>query len=58
MTALIKSHGADKILFGTDSPWTDQAEEIASIRALPLEYNEIDAILGKNASILLQLTKA
>jgi predicted TIM-barrel fold metal-dependent hydrolase len=54
MTALMRAHGTDKILFGTDSPWTDQGPEIAGIRALPLEQSEINAILGENAAQLLK----
>lgn len=53
MTELIKAHGANKVLFGTDSPWTDQAEQIAVIRGLDLTEAEIDAILGGNAERLL-----
>ena len=50
MTALIKAHGPDKILFATDSPWTDQSEELAAIRALPFAAAEIEAITGGNAA--------
>lgn len=53
MTGLLQAHGADKILFGTDSPWTDQSAEVNGIRALPLTDDEIDAILGGNAERLL-----
>ena len=52
MTALIKAHGVERVLFGTDSPWTDQSAEIANIRALPFTPAEIDAILGGNAARL------
>lgn len=53
MTALITAHGAERILFGTDSPWTEHAAELANIRALPLAPAAIDAILGGNAKRLL-----
>ena len=53
MTALIQAHGAERILFGTDSPWTDQSAELAAIRALPFSEAEIEAILGGNAARLL-----
>jgi predicted TIM-barrel fold metal-dependent hydrolase len=52
---IVKNHGADKILFGTDSPWSRADEEIASIRALPLSEDEKSAILGGNAARLLTL---
>ena len=44
--------GADRLMFGTDSPWEDQAKEIARIRALPLDEAEKAAILGGNAAKL------
>jgi uncharacterized protein len=55
MTELIRAHGADQILFGTDSPWTDQSAEVSGIRALQLTDDEITAILGQNASRLLSI---
>jgi len=55
MATLIRAHGADRILFGTDSPWTGQTEEIAGIRGLGLSAEETDAILGENALELLKL---
>lgn len=51
----IRCFGADRILFGSDSPWTDQAESLAFIRQLPLEDAERHAILGNNAAALLGL---
>lgn len=54
MTAIIRAHGTDKILFGTDSPWTDQSAEVAGIQKLPLENDEIAAILGGNTFHLLK----
>jgi hypothetical protein len=50
-----EAFGAEKLLFGTDSPWADQAEEIARIRALDLTEREKAAILGNNAAKLLGL---
>jgi predicted TIM-barrel fold metal-dependent hydrolase len=47
--------GADRVCFGTDSPWEDQAAEIARIRALPLECAEKEAILGGNAAKLVEI---
>lgn len=54
MRRLIKSHGAEKILFGTDAPWTDPKVEIAQIRSLDLTEEEINKILGENARRLLR----
>jgi len=50
---MVHAFGADHILFGTDSPWEDQAAEAARIRALPLTEEEKAAILGGNAQRLL-----
>ena len=52
--ALILAHPADRILFGTDSPWADQAEELARWRALGLPDDRLAAALGGNAARLLQ----
>ena len=46
---IIKSHGTDRILFGSDCPWGDPAGTVAFIRALPLTEEEKSAILGENA---------
>lgn len=54
---IIRNHGADRILFGTDSPWMDQANPLALLRSLPLTPAELDAILGGNAAKLLRLAK-
>lgn len=53
LARLIRLHGADKVLFGSDSPWTDQAREVDVIRALRLSQGEIDAVLGGNTAKLL-----
>ena len=52
---VIRAHGADRVLFGTDSPWSDQRESLEAIRALPLTQEEQSAILGENARRLLDL---
>jgi len=54
MTRLIKEHGVNKILFGTDSPWGHQKKEIEFIHKLSLTEEEKLAILGKNAEKLLK----
>ncbi|MBR3837328.1 MAG: amidohydrolase family protein [Clostridia bacterium] len=51
--ALVRAFGAERILFGTDSPWTDQKESLEAIRALPLTLWEQKALLGGNAQRLL-----
>ncbi len=44
------THPADRILFGTDTPWSDQKTEIEAIHALGLEADLQDRILGSNAA--------
>ena len=51
---LVRCFGADHVLFGTDSPWADPAEELRKIRALPLSGEEISLICGENARKLLK----
>ncbi len=51
--AMILSHPPDRILFGTDSPWSDQAAELARWRALGLPDSILSAALGTNAQRLL-----
>ncbi|NLF31198.1 MAG: amidohydrolase family protein, partial [Planctomycetes bacterium] len=50
---LIRTLGTDRILFGTDSPWADQREEIGRMKALGLTDAEYDAIFSGNARRLL-----
>ncbi len=53
MERMIKKHGAEKVLFGTDSPWTDAGLEIERIASLDLPQSDIDKILYQNALSLL-----
>lgn len=50
---ILGGHRADRILFGTDSPWAGQAGEIAAVRALGLGAERTDLILGGAARALL-----
>lgn len=54
---LVRAIGAKRVLFGTDSPWGGQKQSIDDIKALPLEKEELDLILGGNAERLLSRTK-
>ena len=51
---LIRAHGVDKVLFGTDSPWADQTTELEKLRQLPLSDAEKQAILVDNPRRLLR----
>ena len=50
---MINNHGSEKVLFGTDSPWCLQGEEIERIRQLGLPEISEKNILGLNAERLL-----
>ncbi len=52
---VVRAFGADHVLYGSDSPWTDQAESTQAIRDLPLSNEETDLIFYKNACKLLDL---
>lgn len=53
---VIRHHGADKMLFATDSPWNDQKETVERFKSLNgLSDTEKELILGKNAERLLNL---
>ncbi len=50
---IIHSLGADRILFGSDSPWSSPRESIEALRDLPISKDEQTKILGGNAQDLL-----
>ena len=52
---MVKKHGTDRILFGSDSPWGGQEETIAALKDTGLTCDELRAVLGDNAARLLQL---
>jgi predicted TIM-barrel fold metal-dependent hydrolase len=53
--ALARAHGTDRVLFGSDGPWTDPARELAHLRSLGFSADELDAIEHANAERLLGL---
>ena len=55
---LYKIFGADKIIFGTDSPWMAQGTPIDFINALPIGDVDKNKIFGDNAKNLLEIKKA
>ncbi len=52
---LIRLHGVEKILFGTDFPLASHEEELALVQGLGLTDDELEQILSKNAEIFLEL---
>ena len=51
---IISAFGDDKVLFGTDSPWSDQKTAIDNILKLPIADDVKEKILYKNAEELLK----
>lgn len=52
---IIKAHGVDKILFGSDMPWSGTDAEMRFIDSMDLTDDEKSAILGGNACRLLEM---
>ena len=52
---VIRRHGADRVVFGSDWPMADPAREIATIRNLGLTDDEVNAVLGGTLAGLLGL---
>ncbi len=50
---IIRLQGANKVLFGSDCPWDDPANEISMIERLPLTDFEKELIFHKNAEELM-----
>lgn len=53
---IVQNHGADRILFGTDSPWAGQKEYIDILKGMPLTEREKAMIFGENAWKILGLS--
>lgn len=52
---IIEEHGADKILFGSDMPWSRTSNEMRFIKSLDLNDESVNKILGANAQRILGL---
>ena len=50
---IIRKHGAEKIVFGSDSPWEDPADTLRFLQSLGLSDEELALITHKNALRLL-----
>ena len=55
MAQIIKQHGADKVLFGTDYPAVDLKWEYERFCSIPISEEDKEKILFKNAAELLNL---
>lgn len=54
---MVKEHGTDKVLFGTDLPWSTPDFELELIDELDLTFAEREQILYKNALQLLNISE-
>ncbi len=52
---IVEKHGAGKILFASDAPWSKANEEIESLKKTKLSNEEKSMILGSNAKKLLNI---
>ena len=50
---IMEKHDKNKLLFASDSPWSNPSDDLDAVRSLPLTNAEIEAILSGNASRLL-----
>ena len=53
---MVRMFGADKVLFGTDSPWASQRKSLKWIMHTSLKKEEKDMILGRNAAGILKIS--
>ena len=51
---IIKNHGSEKILFGSDAPWENPKDTLDFILSLRLNQDEIENITYKNAEKILK----
>ena len=50
---ILEKHGADKVLFATDSPWSSMKKDVETLKSFSLGRENEDAIFYKNAKKLL-----
>ena len=50
---IIDTHGADRILFGTDTPWHTAKMEMQLLESLEISHADWEKITHKNAEKLL-----
>jgi uncharacterized protein len=58
LETILARHDPRRILFGTDSPWTDQAQELTELKRLPLSPEAFELVLSTNTAHLLAATEA
>lgn len=54
---ILAKHSPERVVFGTDSPWQNQAQELADFKALPFTPEALELALSTNAARLLGLSR-
>lgn len=54
-TRIVRKHGTNLVLFGTDSPWSSQKECVKLLEEMPFTQKEKDQLFYENAAALLDL---
>ena len=52
---ILDKHSVDKVLFATDSPWSDLGRDINILKSFGLKKEDLNKIFYKNALKLLNL---
>lgn len=52
-TRIVRAHGAERVVFGSDSPWRSQKDDLAREQMLGLSAAEHELILEKNGRAIL-----
>lgn len=52
---IIRSHGAENILFASDSPWSSPSLDLEALLGLGLDEDELSLILWRNAANMLKI---
>ncbi len=55
LVRIIRNHGVERILLGSDSPWDGQMETVQFVQSLSIQEEEKKCILGENAKRLLAI---
>lgn len=54
---IFEKHDSRRILFATDSPWSDAARDMEALQSMPIPADAVKDILWRNAGRLLELNK-
>jgi predicted TIM-barrel fold metal-dependent hydrolase len=53
---MVNNHGAERVLFASDSPWACQKKFVNELRKMPIGIKEQEMILSHNARKLLGMS--